>query len=310
MVKASAQVLWAVSAMRDGPTAARSFSKSSSQPHVLGGIIHEPIPAVVASLAARCCRPLTFEIQSGLFSTAQHDTIHTIFAPLHYEPGYSYPLVVWLHGSGCDERQLLRIMPLVSMRNYVAVAPRGVASLRGAGQSRGWRPTARTAYGWSQDEQDLQQAEQRIFDSIEMTFRRFNIDPRRIFLAGFDTGGTMAFRVAMNHPYKFAGVLSLGGCLPTGGAPFPACPRPGSWRSSWPRAGGAPSMATSKSATTCGSCTRRACRSPCGYIRAAMSFRRRCCPTSIAGSWSRSRRARLRASKIRNHKHEIRNKFQ
>ena len=85
--------------------------------------------------AARLFHPFTFEIQSGLFSTTQQDTIHTIFAPLHYEPGYSYPLLVWLHGPGCDERQLLRIMPLVSMRNYVAVAPRGVVD-RSARQGR------------------------------------------------------------------------------------------------------------------------------------------------------------------------------
>jgi phospholipase/carboxylesterase len=50
--------------------------------------------------------------------------------------------------------------------------------------------------------------------------RRFNVDVRRIFLAGFDDGGTMAFRLAMNHPYKFAGVISLGGALPSGGAPL------------------------------------------------------------------------------------------
>ncbi len=189
-------------------------------------------------LSQRDAPPVTFEIEAGLFRASQHDTIHTIFAPLHYEPGYSYPLLVWLHGSHCDERQLLRIMPLVSLRNYVAVAPRGVTVAPQAGsvapptlgtgcpgprheeQRAPSEESEEVVYGWSHDEQDLQQAEQRIFDSIEMTFRRFNIDPRRIFLAGFDTGGTMAFRVAMNHPYKFAGVLSLGGCLPTGGAPL------------------------------------------------------------------------------------------
>ena len=163
-----------------------------------------------------------------MFSTIEHDTIHSIFAPLHYEPGYAYPLLVWLHGSGCDERQLLRIMPMVSMRNYVAVAPRGVLvaplGTVSAGSGAIAAPEEEVAYGWSHDERDLQQAEQRIFDSIEMAFRRFHIDSRRVFLAGFDTGGTMAFRVAMNHPYKFAGVLSLGGCLPTGGASLSRLP--------------------------------------------------------------------------------------
>ena len=48
-----------------------------------------------------------------------------MFGPLHYEAGYAYPLIVWLHGWGDDETQLKRVMPLVSMQNFVAVAPRG-----------------------------------------------------------------------------------------------------------------------------------------------------------------------------------------
>ena len=48
---------------------------------------------------------------------------YSLFAPLRYTPSYPYPLIVWLHGYGSDERQLVRVMPLVSMQNYVAVAP-------------------------------------------------------------------------------------------------------------------------------------------------------------------------------------------
>ena len=179
-------------------------------------------PRQLLPFSQHSASPPSFDIQSGLFSTVQHDTIHAIFAPVHYEPGYSYPLVVWLHGSGWDERQLLRIMPLVSMRNYVAIAPRGVPVAPQGGATAA--PEEETAFGWSHDEHDLHRAEQRIFDSIEIAFRRFNIHGRRIFLAGFDIGGTMALRVAMNHPYKFAGVLSLGGRLPTGGAPMSRLP--------------------------------------------------------------------------------------
>ena len=159
----------------------------------------------------------TFDIESGIFSTAAHDTVYTIFAPLHYAPRYDYPLIVWLHGPGSDERQLMRIMPLISMRNYVAVAPRGTLQ-ESDDPSRG------EVYGWSHSEKGLQLAEQRIFDSIELTRQRFNFGQRRVFLAGFDCGGTMAFRVAMNHPYRFAGILSLGGVFPTGRAPLSRLP--------------------------------------------------------------------------------------
>jgi phospholipase/carboxylesterase len=155
----------------------------------------------------------TSDVQSGLFATSSQDTVYTLFAPLHYEPGYSYPLIVWLHGHGNDERQLVRIMPLVSMRNYVAVAPRGTLIAAG-----GKSPS--DCFGWQQSEEHVAQAEQRIFDSIDQVVQKLNIARQRIFLAGFDSGGTMAFRVAMNHPSQFAGIISLEGAFPTGRTPL------------------------------------------------------------------------------------------
>jgi phospholipase/carboxylesterase len=152
-----------------------------------------------------------YRIESALFLRPAEDSSRTVFAPMHYEANYAYPLLVWLHGWGDDERQLVRIMPLVSMRNYVAVAPRGVPLVREDG---------REIHGWSQSAEHVQEAEQRVFDCLEDAERRFNISASRLFLAGFDCGGTMAFRVAMNHPTRFAGVLSIGGCFPQGRKPL------------------------------------------------------------------------------------------
>ncbi len=150
----------------------------------------------------------TFSIDSALFRPPSRDATHSLFAPLHYEANYAYPLIVWLHGTGNDEGQLLRIMPVVSLRNYVAVAPRGLPTSNGSN------------IGWAQTPEQIQEAEQRVLDSVRAASRKYHVASRRIFLAGFDSGGTMAFRVAMNHPTRFAGVLSLGGALPTGHTPF------------------------------------------------------------------------------------------
>jgi phospholipase/carboxylesterase len=158
----------------------------------------------------------TWDVQSGQFTTSCQDTVHSLFAPLHYTPGYSYPLIVWLHGPGSDERHLVRVMPMVSMQNYLAVAPRGtLISVAGSPPM-----LEEEHFGWQQAEEQVQQAEQRIFDSIDIVAWKFHVHQRRIFLAGFDCGGTMAFRVAMNHPDRFAGVLSLGGEFPRGRAPL------------------------------------------------------------------------------------------
>jgi phospholipase/carboxylesterase len=154
-----------------------------------------------------------FQIDSGSFSTGSLDFPHALFAPLHYTSGYAYPLIVWLHGAGSDERQLLRIMPLISMQNFVAVAPQGIA-LPETNAPKG------KCLGWQQTDGPFQQAEQRVFSSVELADQKFHIDQRRVFIAGFDAGGTMALRLAMSNPNRFAGVLSLCGAFPTGVKPF------------------------------------------------------------------------------------------
>jgi len=136
---------------------------------------------------------------------AGQDTAQTLFAPQHYEPKYAYPLLVWLHDSGEDEWQLLRVMPLVSLRNYVAVGPRGVR-LRDAEGADCW--------GWPQGRPHVDHAEERIFTAIDAAARRYHVDAGRVFLAGGGSGGTMALRIAAAWPDRFAGAASLGGPLP------------------------------------------------------------------------------------------------
>lgn len=135
---------------------------------------------------------------------------HATFAPMHYEDRYAYPLVVWLHGPQGNERRLRRIMPLVSMRNYVAIAPRG---------TRG-DCDLRDAYDWQQTSDGIEEAESRIFDCIDFAKRRFNIHSDRVFLAGYGSGGTMALRVVWNNPQRFAGVATVLGPVPTTLRPF------------------------------------------------------------------------------------------
>ena len=131
---------------------------------------------------------------------------HTLFAPIHYEDGYAYPLVVWLHGPGDNENQLRTVLPLVSMRNHVAVAPRGTSA---DGDVRG-------AFRWKQTSEDITEATQRTIDCIEIATDRFHVHPERTFVAGYECGGTMALRIALENPEYFAGAISIGGPLPQG----------------------------------------------------------------------------------------------
>ena len=155
----------------------------------------------------------TFRIESGLFSACEsHDASRVLFGPKHYEANYPYPLIVWLHAPGGDERQLVRIMPTVSLRNYVAVAPRG---FRPTGPDEG-----KPGYFWQQTQDHILEAESRVVDAVDAAGSKFHVAADRVFVAGFGTGGTMALRLAMNCPTRFAGAVSMCGAFPHGHMPF------------------------------------------------------------------------------------------
>jgi phospholipase/carboxylesterase len=149
-----------------------------------------------------------YAVEFSRYSITTGETPHSLFTPMHYEPGYAYPLVVWLHGPGDKESQLKRVLPLVSMRNYVAVAPQGPASLESGG------------FYWPQTEDGILKAEERVHDSIDIACRKFNVAKSRIMLAGFGCGGSMALRIAMNHPEQFSAALSMGGPFPSNHSPL------------------------------------------------------------------------------------------
>lgn len=75
-------------------------------------------------------------------------------------------------------------------------------------------------YDWTQTEEGIAYAEQKVFDCISVAEEKCHLARNRTFLAGFDSGGTMAFRLAMQYPDYFGGVISLGGRFPEGNLPL------------------------------------------------------------------------------------------
>jgi phospholipase/carboxylesterase len=135
------------------------------------------------------------------------DLPQCVLAPLHYERNYAYPLLVWLHDDGGSERELNRVMPLVSLRNYVSVAVRGTFE---SGQG----------YDWPQSPESITAAEGRVADAVRYVRDRFHIHSERVFLAGCGAGGTMALRLALRSPEAYAGGASIGGSFPEGHSPL------------------------------------------------------------------------------------------
>jgi phospholipase/carboxylesterase len=135
------------------------------------------------------------------------------FLPTGYEPNYPYPLLVFLHGHGGSEEQVLRLAPRLSRRNYISIALRGP-------QEMDPRPDGRRAFSWGADGNQDAFLEEYIFRAVEQTRRQYHVHSERIYLAGFCEGATLAYRLGLLYPEKFAGVISLNGSMPRRGGPL------------------------------------------------------------------------------------------
>ena len=160
------------------------------------------------NLYAEPAKPQRVLVEQGVFPHMATTRPTFTFAPMHHEPGYAYPLIVWMHGDGEDERQLMRVMPMLSLRNYVAIALRGSVMYEKSVQ-------AKRGFYWPREAYDETLAG--VLECLETVKQRYRISEKRIYLAGSGGGGTMALRLAFKNPCFFAGVASLDGPIPDDG---------------------------------------------------------------------------------------------
>lgn len=135
------------------------------------------------------------------------------FLPVGYEPNYPYPLLVFFHGHGDDEEQVSHFAPRLSRRNYICISLRGPERL-------GAQTDGRAAYSWGQDGNGDAPIEDYVLRAVEQTRRSYHIHSERVYLAGFCEGATLAYRLGLSFPERFAGVIALNGAMPRRGCPL------------------------------------------------------------------------------------------
>lgn len=134
-----------------------------------------------------------------------HLPVHT-FLPTGYEPRYAYPLVVFFHGNGGDAERVLQLAPRISRRNFVCISLRGPKPVT-------LDSGCRLGYSWGPDDASDVMLEDYVFSAIEQTQDAWSIHPQRIFLAGIWEGATLAYRLGLTFPERFAGIVSLNGAM-------------------------------------------------------------------------------------------------
>jgi phospholipase/carboxylesterase len=122
-------------------------------------------------------------------------------------------LIVFLHGHGGNEEQILRLAPRLSRRNFICIGLRGPEFL-------GVRADGRAGYSWGPDGRADVLVEDYVFRAVEQTRRSYHVHSERIYLAGVCEGATLAYRLGLLFADRFAGVVSLNGAMPRRGGPL------------------------------------------------------------------------------------------
>jgi len=157
----------------------------------------------------------TFRPTEGFYTSevqSQRPLPVRTFLPAGYEPRYPYPLLVFFHGQGGNEEQILRLAPRLSRRNYISIGLRGPVCL-------GPRNDGRIGYSWG-DESSMTLLEDYLIRAVEQTRINYHVHSERIYLAGFAEGATVAYRLGLTFPERLGGVISLNGAMPRHGRPL------------------------------------------------------------------------------------------
>jgi hypothetical protein len=131
--------------------------------------------------------PVTYDA-NGFFHLNSGQSAYVGYRPDTYSDGSPISLLVWMHGCGGNaEGDMWSIAPPSSRhtQSYIAISIGG-----------------RDGACWS-----VGSDTPKVLAAISDISRYFNINPRKIFLAGYSSGGDMTYRVGFQHGSLFAGLL-------------------------------------------------------------------------------------------------------
>ncbi len=116
---------------------------------------------------------------------------YVLFLPHDYHRNKSYPLMIYLHGSGTDESNIMndaarRLIP----EGFLALAPYG----RGTSN----------CFSWNHAQDDIREA-------LNAVIREYSVDTTRILLSGFSMGGYGVYRSYFEQPRRFHAIAVFSG---------------------------------------------------------------------------------------------------
>jgi predicted esterase len=132
--------------------------------------------------------PIPFQPDT-VFTLNSPQSNYWILVPSSYDGTHHTPteLFVWLHGCGGESAgDIFTVSPGGSAQQYISIAV-------GGREDACWDPNT---------DQD------KVLAAIASVESHFNIDPHRVVIGGYSSGGDLAYRTAFYHALVFAGLLA------------------------------------------------------------------------------------------------------
>jgi len=124
-----------------------------------------------------------------------------------------FPTIVALHGLGANAHDLLGLAPILHGGRALVLCPQAPLTLEvGPGMlGYGWFPMTR---GGPPSPDALESAAKPLERFLDACIERYPVRRDRLLLLGFSQGGVMAYRLFLEQPQRFAGLVALSSWLP------------------------------------------------------------------------------------------------
>ncbi|MFA7249695.1 MAG: dienelactone hydrolase family protein [Dehalococcoidia bacterium] len=133
------------------------------------------------------------------------------YAAWHPTAPEPLPTIVALHGHGADGQDLLGLAPLLAGGRVMMLCPQAEFALSPGISAYTW--FHRDA-GGQRTIEEFERVAAGLRAFIEEMVPRCGGDPARTVILGFSQGGTLAYRIGLAEPGRFAGVAALSTYFP------------------------------------------------------------------------------------------------
>ena len=154
--------------------------------------------ALLLGPSARSAEPAAGkQVEQSFKSSDSAEVLYLLYLPENYKPGIALPVMLFLHGRGESDGPLS------------VVAKWGPPLLVAEGEKLPYillSPQCPKEDNWSSATQ-----QSRLIELLDSVVGKFGGDKNRIYLTGLSMGGSGSWRMAADHPQRFAAVVPICG---------------------------------------------------------------------------------------------------